>query len=210
MIVMSSFTSHIGMTTGTTEVTTSRDPYPGLPAWATFARKLVESAFTNPHAQQPVVTSAAADKRVEADAPAIGMQPAELLETIRRSYAPTPAPTPIAPMRLKNRWSGVVDRITDDIFEARFSELGHEELQYQGEFLVSSLSDEDKQILRPGVPFYAIRSDVQVVPGHWQETTVVQLRRLGQVTTESIDRATEQGAQWAALLRESVHVTDDA
>jgi hypothetical protein len=183
-----------------------------FPPWAVFARDIVGRVFTRQD-DRPFRTGDYSDKdrgcHVVFDAAASEMDLADLLETVRRAYAPQPAPAPTAPMRLAERWVGVVDKVGDDTFEAHFSEVGSDAVQYQGDFLISALSEEDKQMIRAGMSFYAVRSQIEVFPGHWQETTMLRLRHLGRVTDKHFDRAAEQGATWSALLRERAQ-SDDA
>jgi hypothetical protein len=177
-----------------------------LPPWATFARDLIDRAFTRPGS--PAVATRVRDT----DSPGShepleiatgGVQPSDLLETIRRSYATPIAPTPTLPMRVTNRWTGVVDAVRDDVFEAHFSEIGNETVQFEGDFLISSLSDDDQAALKAGMFFSAVRSKVRVNPGaQWQESTALRLRRFGRLTDKSVGQALEEGAKWAAVLEE--------
>ncbi len=184
-----------------------------LPLWAALARDFVDRVFTQSDNPTFATRESVAGPR-ESDAPIdatmSGIRPSDLLETIRHSDEPQPAPTPSAPMRVKNRWTGVVDAVGDDVFEAHFVEIGNEAVEYQGDFLIGSLSEEDRRVLKVGMSFYAVRSDIQLLPGgHWQETTALRLGASDRSRT-SRSTAPSNGCQWAALLRERAHIDDEA
>lgn len=130
-----------------------------------------------------------------------GDQPPSLLAAHlpRATDIERPAVPRITRSRIVRRYVGVVQEIHEDIFSAILSQAPeHDDLV--AEFVVDEVSDDDRELLKPGAWFY-VSVEKQTWPdGRSSTLSSLRFRRLRRWTEEEIAIARERGLKMAQLL----------
>ncbi len=93
------------------------------------------------------------------------------------------------------KWEGVVIAVEKDIFQARLLDLTDENPEEQAEFLIEEISDDDRELLRPGAVFYWSLGYLTTGTGQRIRTSIVKFRRLPAWTERDMRMAQERAKE---------------
>jgi len=119
---------------------------------------------------------------------------------------PVSLPVPILPIFVRKpsrsnefvlmqNWEGVVLKVRNDSFLARLVDLTSKGVEEEAELLMDEVSDEDRELIKPGAIFYWFIGYLDSRTGQRTRSSIIRFRRLPAWQEKEIQRAQREAEQ---------------
>ena len=98
------------------------------------------------------------------------------------------------------KWEGTVFEVKKDVFKARLHDLTTENPEEEAEFSIDEISDDDRELLKPGAVFYWSIGYLTTGTGQRIRTSIIKFRRLPAWTEREIRTAKAQATEIRRIL----------
>lgn len=121
-------------------------------------------------------------------------------EVLQEMHTESKPPASAVPMRVEERWDGVVSSVDSEAFEANFVARDGSSPRLHAEFSTQLIDPDDLELLVPGALFELTVGRARVYETRWIPTMRVRLRRLPALTEHDVASALESARELRAAL----------